>query len=89
MSNQSIMSKSILVKIKQSPEILFAKAQQEAGNQGYKLIGDASKGVISGSGVRGNYKFNGNNVLIMTIHDKPALLSWKTIEEKLIRFLTE
>jgi len=83
------MSKSILVKIKHPPEILFAKAQQEAINQGYKLIGDATKGVISGSGLRGNYKFNGNNALIMTIHDKPALLSWKTIEQKLTSFLTE
>lgn len=83
------MSKSILVKITESPETLFGKAQQAANSQGYKLIGDASKGVISGSGVRGNYKFNSNNVLILTIHDKPALLSWKTIEEKLIRFLTE
>lgn len=83
------MSKSILVKINQPPETLFAKAQQEASNQGYKLIGDANTGVIAGSGVRGNYKFNGKNVLIMTIHDKPAILSWKTIEEKLLRFLTE
>lgn len=83
------MSKSILVKISQPPEVLFAKAQQEANDQGYKLVGDASKGLISGSGVRGNYKFNGNNVLILTIQDKPALLSWKTIEDKLLSFLTE
>lgn len=83
------MSKSILVKIKQPPETLFEKAQQAANDQGYKLVGDASKGLISGSGVRGSYKFNGNNVLILTINDKPALLSWKTVEEKLIGFLTE
>lgn len=83
------MSKSILVKINQSPEMLLAKAQQEASAQGYKLIGDTAKGAISGSGVSGNYKFNGNNVLILTIHNKPALLPWKTIEEKLLRFLTE
>lgn len=83
------MSKSILVKIKQSPEMLFNKAQQAANDQGYKLVGDAKKGLLSGSGVRGSYKFNGNNVLILTINDKPALLSWKTVEEKLISFLTE
>ncbi len=83
------MSKSILVKIKQPPETLFAKAQQEAITQGYKLIGDATKGAISGSGVSGAYKFNGNNVLILTIHDKPALLSWKTIEQKLLSFLAD
>ena len=83
------MSKLILVKVKRPPQELFAKAQQEAIKQGYKLIGDATKGVISGSGVSGNYKLNGNNVFIMTIHDKPALLSWKTIEQKLTSFLTE
>lgn len=83
------MSKSILIKINQPPETLLAKAQQEASAQGYKLIGDATKGAISGSGVSGNYKFNGNNVLILTIHDKPALLSWKTIEQKLLGFLAE
>jgi hypothetical protein len=82
------VSKSILIKISQPPEDLFAKAQHEASNQGYKLIGDASKGMISGSGVRGSYKFNGSNVLVLTITDKPALLSWKTIEEKLLSFLT-
>jgi hypothetical protein len=83
------VSKSILLKINQPAEALFAKAAQEAHTQGYKLIGDASKGIISGSGVRGSYKFNGNNVLILTITDKPALLSWKTIEEKLLNFLTD
>jgi len=83
------MSKTILVKISQSPESLFAKAQQAAVSQGYKLEGDAGKGLISGSGIRGHYKFNGNNALILTIHDKPALLSWKTIEQKLLSFLAE
>jgi len=83
------MAKSIVVKITQSPDALYAKAQQEAKNQGYQLVGDATKGIISGSGVRGHYKFNGGNALILTIHDKPALLSWKTIEQKLLSFLAE
>ncbi|MGY6277926.1 hypothetical protein [Methylomonas sp. MgM2] len=83
------MAKSILVKIKQPPEILFAKASQEAANQGYELIGDAVNDPITGAGVRCNDKFSGNNVLIMTIRSKPALLSWNAIERKLTRFLTE
>lgn len=83
------MSKSIVVKISQTPEILFAKAQQAAIEQGYKLVGDASKGLISGAGVRGSYKFNGNNALILNIQDKPTLLSWKTVEEKLLSFLAQ
>lgn len=83
------MSKSIVVKISQTPDVLFAKAQQAAVEQGYKLIGDASKGLISGAGVRGSYKFNGNNVLMLTIQDKPALLSWSAVEERLLSFLTE
>lgn len=83
------MSKSIVVKISQAPETLLAKAQQAAVKQGYKLVGDASKGMISGAGVRGSYKFNANNVLILNIQDKPALLPWKTVEERLLSFLTE
>jgi len=83
------MSKSIVVKISQTPETLFAKAQQAAIEQGYKLVGDASKGLISGSGVRGSYKFSGSNVLILNIQDKPTLLSWKTVEEKLLSFLAQ
>jgi len=83
------MSKSILVKIKQSPESLFSKAQREAALQGYQLLGDASKGLITGGGVRGSYKFNGNNVLMLTIQEKPTLLPWKTLEDKLMSFLTE
>jgi len=83
------MAKSFHLKIKQSPDSIFAKVQQEAKNQGYMLSGDASKGAISGSGIRGSYIFNSHNELILTIHDKPVLLSWTTIEKKLLSFLVE
>ena len=68
---------------------MFAKVQQEAKNQGYQLSGDATKGAISGSGIRGDYRINIHNELILTIHDKPGLLSWTMIEKKLLSFFNE
>jgi len=83
------MAKSFHIKLRHSPESIFAKVQLEAKNQGYVLNGDAVKGAISGSGIRGSYKFNSHNELILTILDKPMLLSWATIEKTLMSFLAE
>ncbi len=82
------MSKSILLKIKQTPEALYAKALQEAEKQGYTFVGDAVMGEISGSGIKGRYKFSGNT-LMLTITDKPTLLSWDSLQRKLQNFIAE
>ena len=80
------MSKSILLKIQQSPEVLYAKALQAAETQGYTFVGDAVTGEISGSGIKGRYKFVGNS-LIVTITEKPTLLSWDALERRLQSFV--
>jgi hypothetical protein len=82
------MSKSLHFKINRQPAELFAKAQKEAGQYGYTLTGDSRQGKISGSGIEGGYKF-GKAGLVLTIHQKPVLLSWAAIEEKLKGFLID
>ncbi|MBS3964200.1 MAG: hypothetical protein KGZ80_06850 [Methylomonas sp.] len=83
------MSKTLVVKIRQTPDALFAKAQKAAVEQGYQLVGDASHGTISGASVKASYKFSGHHAIILTIQDKPALLSWQAVEQRLLSFLTE
>ncbi len=82
------MSKSLQIELKEDPQALVARAKAIAHKEGISFRGDRTGGNIDGKGFHGNYKID-NNMIILTIHKKPALLPWKLLISKIKSFFRE
>jgi len=66
-------------------EVKLRYARQQAATRGVTMTGDTRSGHFSGL-ISGSYEISGG-VAIVTITEKPFVVSWATIEQQLRGFL--
>jgi hypothetical protein len=79
------MSKSFEINLKIAPDELIAHAREAAHNHGIQFVGDERAGRFVGHGIEGNYRINGETLLV-SIVKKPFILPWGLIESRLRSF---
>ncbi|GAB4356388.1 MAG: hypothetical protein Kow0060_09000 [Methylohalobius crimeensis] len=79
------MSRTFEIHVKEHPEILVQKASVMAQANAIHFIADEVQGHFSGKGLQGTYRFE-NDVLVVEVVKKPALVTWKMVEKMLHQF---
>ncbi len=70
------------------PEKTLQSVRQMARSFGGSVAGDLTGGTFSGKGISGSYRIHDGNIII-TVEEKPFLLPWTVIKEKINEFLAE
>ena len=73
------MSRVIEVAFTGDPQAVVDKARSIAERHGAVFRGDRFAGTFSGNGIEGNFRF-GENVVVVTIVQKPELAPWPMVE---------
>lgn len=86
------MSHTFSIKINSDIEVVLKKVKSEIANNGGNLVGNNSSGSISlnltiGS-VTGDYSVS-NNLITLTIKNKPFYLSYNRIESEISKYINE
>lgn len=82
------MAKSLQIALTEDPQALIRRAKTVAHQAGITFRGDQTAGNIFGKGFHGSYEI-ANNLIILTIHEKPVLLPWKLLLSRVRSFLGE
>jgi len=81
------MSRTFRFQIPGNTEEFIRKARKIARENNAVIDGDSTRGSVAGSGVEGEYRIEGDTV-VLTINKKPFFAPWMLVESKLNSFFS-
>ena len=87
------MSKHYKFSVSKSPEEVFSALKEElSGNRALRFHGNEAMGGVKGMGLVAEYRIvslTQETQVDITILDKPFILRWKTVENRIEQFFSE
>ena len=79
------MARSYSFRFNGSATDLTSRIKREAEANHVKCAGDEKSGVVEGMGAKASYEISGD-VIDVTVHRIPFIVSWGTVESELTKF---